>query len=191
MSKNTLGFTLAELLSALAILGVIATFTIPKVLTSSQNGQSNAMGKEAMASLSQMHLVAQLNGTLSSTTTGIDILNSLNYIKTTTTGNLDQYNGFSSIDCAATTPCYFLANGGAIRAANESFGGTDGLRALRFWFDPDGEYSGSTTGASKSLQIFVYYNGRVRTRGTIEPNTVSSTATSQPSTTADPTWLVW
>ncbi len=191
MDKKAFGFTLAELLSALAILGVIATFTIPKVLNASSNGQFNALGKEAIASLSQIHMVSQLNGDLASTTTGNDILNTLNYIKTTTTGTLDQYQGQSSIGCTVTLPCYFLANGGAYRAANESFGGTGNLNALRFWFDPDGEYSGSTTGPGKSVQIVLYYNGRIRTRGTIEANTITSSVTMQPEVTADPTWLVW
>lgn len=44
-------FTLAELLIALAILGVIATFTIPKVLTANQNGTFKAIGKETAAML--------------------------------------------------------------------------------------------------------------------------------------------
>lgn len=49
------GFTLAELLIALAILGVIATFTIPKVLQSSRTAQAQdalAMG----AQLNQKYL---------------------------------------------------------------------------------------------------------------------------------------
>ncbi len=39
------GFTLAELLMALAILGVIATFTIPKILGAQQSSSSNAKAK--------------------------------------------------------------------------------------------------------------------------------------------------
>ena len=46
------GFTLAELLIALGILGVIATFTIPKVLQTNQNAQWQATGKEAIAMIS-------------------------------------------------------------------------------------------------------------------------------------------
>ena len=52
-NKNSqLAFTLAELLIALAILGVIATFTIPKILDSGSNSQWNAIGKEAAAMVS-------------------------------------------------------------------------------------------------------------------------------------------
>jgi prepilin-type N-terminal cleavage/methylation domain-containing protein len=40
------GFTLAELLIALALLGIIASFTIPKVLESSTNAKYKAMAKE-------------------------------------------------------------------------------------------------------------------------------------------------
>jgi prepilin-type N-terminal cleavage/methylation domain-containing protein len=42
-------FTLAELLIALAILGVIATFSIPKVLQSQQNNQKQAIFKEIIS----------------------------------------------------------------------------------------------------------------------------------------------
>lgn len=46
-------FTLAELLIALAILGVIATFTIPKILNSQANGQKTAVFKETIAAYNQ------------------------------------------------------------------------------------------------------------------------------------------
>lgn len=47
--KLNRGFTLAELLIALAILGVIAAFSIPKVLSAQQNQTYNAIAKEAAA----------------------------------------------------------------------------------------------------------------------------------------------
>lgn len=47
------GFTLAELLIALLILGEIATFTIPKILSSSQNGRKKVVLKETISVLSE------------------------------------------------------------------------------------------------------------------------------------------
>ena len=40
------GFTLAELLISLAILGVIATFTIPKIIGAAGNGQTGIPSRE-------------------------------------------------------------------------------------------------------------------------------------------------
>jgi Tfp pilus assembly protein FimT len=44
-NKTQLGFTLAKLLIALAILAEIATFATPKILTAQQSGQNRAIGK--------------------------------------------------------------------------------------------------------------------------------------------------
>lgn len=46
LRKPIPAFTLAELLIALAILGVIATFTIPKILATQQTQQYNAIAKD-------------------------------------------------------------------------------------------------------------------------------------------------
>lgn len=52
------GFTLAELLIALGILGVIATFTIPKVLSVQQDARKKAVIKEVVAILNQITYLA-------------------------------------------------------------------------------------------------------------------------------------
>jgi prepilin-type N-terminal cleavage/methylation domain-containing protein len=54
--KGWLGFTLSELLVAVAILGLIATFTIPKVLQGIEAIQRKAIFKEDYAALSQLSL---------------------------------------------------------------------------------------------------------------------------------------
>ncbi len=58
--KAKFGFTLAELLIALAILGVIVTFTIPKILNSQTNNQKKAVFKETIAALNQLMYLATL-----------------------------------------------------------------------------------------------------------------------------------
>ncbi len=51
-NKGRQGFTLAELLIALAILGLIATFAIPKLLASQQDTKRRAIMQEAISALS-------------------------------------------------------------------------------------------------------------------------------------------
>lgn len=48
------GFTLSELLISLALIGLIATFTIPKVLTTLQDQQQKALIRETVATLSTL-----------------------------------------------------------------------------------------------------------------------------------------
>jgi prepilin-type N-terminal cleavage/methylation domain-containing protein len=55
-------FTLAELLIALAILGVIATFTIPKVLQSQQDSKKTAIFKETIAAIAGVVQSSLLTG---------------------------------------------------------------------------------------------------------------------------------
>jgi prepilin-type N-terminal cleavage/methylation domain-containing protein len=53
-SQKTLAFTLSELLIALAILGLIATFTVPKVLHGIGEQQSKTVLKETIAMMGQI-----------------------------------------------------------------------------------------------------------------------------------------
>ena len=82
-------FTLAELLISLAILGVIATFAIPKVLSSQQDGKYNAIGKEIAGALSQAYQQRKLEGLLTVNDDSRDLVgNYFNYVKRVTDGSV-------------------------------------------------------------------------------------------------------
>jgi prepilin-type N-terminal cleavage/methylation domain-containing protein len=74
------GFTLAELLIAVAILGEIATFTIPKIVSAQQNGAYKAASKEAAATISQAYALYRLENTVSSSTRFGDMTSYINYV---------------------------------------------------------------------------------------------------------------
>lgn len=75
------GFTLAELLISLAILGVIATFTIPKVLNAQQDSKRKAVLRETLASLEAVMHDGLLTGQFSQQHNGDYILSHLNAVK--------------------------------------------------------------------------------------------------------------
>lgn len=91
--KCRLGFTLAELLIALAILGVFATFTIPKILTAQQNSQKSAAAKEVIAAVSAAYQsYTYTSGTYGGMTFG-NITPYLNYVAVDTTSSMDAHVG--------------------------------------------------------------------------------------------------
>jgi prepilin-type N-terminal cleavage/methylation domain-containing protein len=77
--KTVKGFTLAELLMALAILGVIATFTIPNVLNTFGNQTIKANGKAAISTLSAVLYEGCSNGKIKVTTNYFQLTD---YLKT-------------------------------------------------------------------------------------------------------------
>ena len=79
--KHHKGFTLAELLISLAILGVIATFTIPKILTAQQNGRDAAVFKETVATLNAVLYQGIVEGALTPSTVASYYLSHVNAVK--------------------------------------------------------------------------------------------------------------
>jgi prepilin-type N-terminal cleavage/methylation domain-containing protein len=155
LRKSAKGFTLAELLIALAILGVIATFTIPKVLSSATSGQNTAIAKEAASMVSGAFSSYQLSNSIVSATTPGVLTQYMNYVATDTASAL----GTGSFTCASTEPCLKLHNGGFLQyKTTDNFGGTTTTDAVLFNIDPDGS---GTIGAATIVQ---YANGRLTTR---------------------------
>ena len=182
-------FTLAELLISLVILGVIATFTIPKVLQSQQNGQLNAIAKETAGSLSNAYQVYKSQNTVTGTTTIQNILGSLNYVKIDTTSVIDGApdDGATTEQCSSSNLCYRLHNGALIWTFDLWFNNTDSTNAVYMLLDPDGKQ----TNKKDSLTLFLYYDGKIRTWTSAAQNSYCSDGGIGPDPTGDPAWFSW
>ncbi|MEB3286155.1 MAG: type II secretion system protein [Vampirovibrionales bacterium] len=193
------GFTLAELLIALAILGVIATFTIPKVLLANQSQQYNALGKEAIGAISEAFQAYKLQNSISASFNPGNVTPYLNYVRVVTNGLLmDHRPPETSWACDSASPCYRLHNGGTLQLFTAScFGGTAQNNAVWFGFDPDSQYSGTTNGPGKALHIALYANGRITTTVNLRSDTQvdwgcgGSPAPQTPVVNGDPSWFSW
>ena len=190
-------FTLAELLIALAILGVIATFTIPKILDSGSDSKFNSIAKEAIGMVSgayQSHKLA--NGTSTSTSMS-DFTPYMNYVNADSTTTIDHIYTSTTIDCSnASHVCLRLHNGAMLRyvLTTPTFANSSATSAINFFIDPDGKVT--TTGAvgtpGKSLEVYLYYNGRTTSRDSILPNTyLDSNGPYNPNTANNPDWFSW
>ena len=186
------GFTLAELLIALVILGVIATFTIPKVLQTQQNTSYNAAAKETIGAVSGAYQsYVRQNG--SSTVAGLQNFTTyLNYVRVDSTDTIDDHPPFTTADCSAWfTSCLKMHNGAILEFWNVvTFGDTAATSCVWFNVDPDG------TGPAKSVDLLLYYNGFITSKANTKPNsydTESGTPTALPvaDPAYDPSWFSW
>ncbi|MEB3287601.1 MAG: prepilin-type N-terminal cleavage/methylation domain-containing protein [Vampirovibrionales bacterium] len=187
------GFTLSELLIALGILGVIATFTIPKVLSAQSQAKFKAIGKESIAMLSgafSAYLVD--NGNIPTTLTVIDLTPYLNYVKIDTVTPIDDWQTGGQWGCNNTQRCLLLHSGARVQLSTASFNGSNNTNFLYVQIDPDGQYSGITNGPGKALYVAFYYNGLVRTKGTMLPGSANSSGVATAANPIyDPPWFSW
>jgi prepilin-type N-terminal cleavage/methylation domain-containing protein len=193
-SKTIYGFTLAELLIALAILGVIATFTIPKILSSQQNGEKVAKAKEVAGMISTAYQQLQLGSTITSGTKPSDLIPYLNYVKQDTSGTvIDAVPGYASYTCNASSPCLWLHNGGVLWCHSSSFGGTSSLNVMEFVFDPapNNNTTSTSDGPLKAVQFGIYYNGFLTSRGQFKVGSAASSGALVLDPNYDPSWFIW
>src|SRR5688572_23853183 len=99
------GFTLAELLICLAILGVIAVFTIPKVLQSQQDGKYKSIAKETMGTITQAYSIYKLKNGPNASLGPPNLMPYLNYVRSETSGQIDHSYGNTFKPCDASNPC--------------------------------------------------------------------------------------
>lgn len=154
------GFTLAELLISLAILGVIATFTIPKVLNSQQNAEFKAKGKEAASIISGVFQAYKLENQVTSNTQFAEMTQYINYIAIQTT-MVDHRPSLVNGGCQlASIQCFKLANGGTLWFHQSFDGFNEGTAGqMNILFDPDGVQL--ITPESKSVEFYLFQNGRI------------------------------
>ncbi|WMU93337.1 hypothetical protein EMOOHJMP_00143 [Microcystis phage MaAM05] len=180
------GFTLAELLISLAILGVIATFTIPKILTAQQNSQKVAIVKEIAGTIAGAYQKAQQDGVINANTTPGILFPYMNYVSAQTSGNIDNTLPWGGANpCSVSMPCYTLHNGAKIQGWSDSFGGTTKLNAIIFHIDTDSTFDNNNQG----IHLLLYYNGLITTRQNMLPGSVFNSGPINVST--DPTWFSW
>jgi prepilin-type N-terminal cleavage/methylation domain-containing protein len=184
--KRHRGFTLAELLISLAILGVIATFTIPKILSAQQSSQYNATAHEVAGMISGAFQQYQFNNSsVPSTFSVIDLTQYINYVSVDTTSTIVAQG---VVDCTnAGWLCLKLHSGGTLYAWKaDQFGGTSSLNAIPIGYDPGPP--GTMTGPTR-LPFYLYYNGSIRTKSTVLAGTTYSGGAITSS--ADPSWFQW
>jgi prepilin-type N-terminal cleavage/methylation domain-containing protein len=180
LSRNRIaGFTLAELLIALVILGVIATFTIPKILSSQRDGRYNAAAKETIATISNAYTIHRNQKGATGWIPLTELTPYINYVSRDTTSIIDQSYSWGTIDCS-TESCYKLHNGGMLAFWDgDGLDSSDSNYATWLFYDPDATTDGTTNGPGKSFCFVLYGNGRV------------SSYTAAFGVQSDPPWFSW
>lgn len=183
------GFTLAELLIALVILGLIATFTIPKVLNSQANSQNIAVTKEIVSAISGAYQAYQQSNTPQASTGMSDLTPYLNYVKRDSTSTVDGDNVVPTADCSTVGfYCYRMHNGAIFGFDTRTFGSTAVTSALVYGIDPDGKQNG---GYQQGFAMFL--NGRVTTIQTCETQPMGCCTSTGCGSSGhiDSTWFNW
>ncbi len=187
------GFTLAELLISLAILGVIATFTLPKIIYSSQSQRNIAIEKEAASMVVAAFQQYANQNTVSSSLTFSSLTPYMNYVATDTASAIDGQQTVSTVNCATPFRCLKLHNGAILRYnPADTFGGTATTNAIWCLVDPDGVVTdGTTNGPGHAVVFWIYANGRMATMGTLAAGTTYGGGAVPATPAYDPPWFIW
>jgi prepilin-type N-terminal cleavage/methylation domain-containing protein len=151
-NRSLQGFTLSELLVSLAVLGLIAAFAIPKVLTAVGESSSRAIGREAFGMISEAYQAvrASNNGNTPRSTNAQTLRDTLNYARVGTGGNGGGTNASIVLQNGAQI-AFVLNDGFADNLANQ-------VGVIGFTIDPDGPLA---TSANGPVSVFLGGDGRI------------------------------
>jgi prepilin-type N-terminal cleavage/methylation domain-containing protein len=162
------GFSLAEILMTLAIMGLLAAFTVPKLVQPSTNNAAfNAKANDAAVMIMTAYQAMKAEGNVTTNTISWDLTPYMNYVSTDISTSVDDWHTGNTWGCDSNFKCLKLHNGGILVFDRLAFGGTATTNGIAFQFDPDGKVTdGTTNGPGKSVTFYLYYDGAIRTPAT-------------------------
>lgn len=196
------GFTLAEMLIALALIGVISALLIPKLLFSSNTDAKKVMVLQTASAITQAYQTFAMDNHVTAATSANDLRPQFNVVETLTAGNLDGSDvtntgtGDTSWSCAGAMTCVRMHTGAYVGYWNGGFGGTTDLNSLWFLIDTDGSPStnGRATNYDNSIWLVLYRNGNIRSWENVLPGTLYINGTGDltaavPFPNSNPSWF--
>lgn len=166
------GFTLAELLIALAILGVIATFAIPKILQAQADQHKKAVIKEIYSALSDGFYQGYSSGEMTETNVETYMTARLNYIRRCAQSETEGCwagSSFSDSDFVG----YLFSNGVAVVGFDN---GLSGSYEEWVYLDWDGPANGNNAMGDDQISLrFAFRNHASQRPGTLTSGVSSST----------------
>jgi hypothetical protein len=185
-------FTLSEAMVSLVLTGTLIAISTPMILSSVQNSTEGANGAkirrmqvELANAMSTFKRRSDVN-----VATALNVVENMTFSRRLTTGRitldappLDEANEAGTTMTftltAAGTNAYTLPFGGTLVVESQAFANAafadcvnPEQRAFRFLYDPDSRVSGN----NDSVGLYLYENDRVRSLGTLVPNTCTQNA---------------
>lgn len=176
------GFSLAELLIAFVVIGLLAALTLPKVLSGIPAPErSKAIVKGAVAEVNKAYAEYRMHHTPGTSTNFNHITPYMNFVRWITTADYaidrEPNSMIGSISCGGGYRCLLLSSGALLMYNNAcTFASPDTTSAVWFFVDPDGKAKQSAVSDSptKSTHFKLYFDGRIKSVGTQLNNTCTS-----------------
>jgi len=209
--KTVFGFSLVEVIIAIAIVAFIAGIAIPGIMTSANNNKRLGVVKQTMSIIGdafnnklESNEIDTNAGFEQFMNVGSEGIKYTRYFPGTTAATQVGFRidppPNPMLMCNTGSPCvgttngtlrtFTLKNGAYLVFRTDIRFGTAANAAVPIVVDPDGEAKGDFN----TVGLWLYADGRIRTNRTIELNTTyligGSTPTVNPSGTPDPAWLV-